>query len=210
MNFDFKDIITKLDIAFKKKLPGVAAQMIMAPKFNGKSLRNFTPDSSAKKSAVLVLIFNDENTPKLLFTLRSQSLKSHRGQISFPGGRCEPNESIQDAAIRETFEEIGLEHKHYYIFGKLTELYVQPSNSIIYPFVAYANKLPRFVRNPDEVEEIFLVDINNFFSPHILKHFTNDFSGIPSEVPYFDIHKDVKLWGATAIILNELLEIIKN
>lgn len=191
------------------ELHGAESHKIMTPKFKGKPFRNMVAGDDAKKSSVMILLENHIEDDKfdIILTLRSSNLNKHSGQISFPGGRVDEGETEIDAAKRETFEEIGLTPESYEIIGKLSTLFVPPSNNIITPFVALLNSKPQYKSNPDEVEEIFSVSIENLNLTESIKYYTNFFNGVEVEIPYFDVHPKTKLWGATSMILAELLVI---
>ncbi len=193
--------------ACNNELPGIDSHSILAPKFKGKSFRNMTPSKDAKESAVMLILEpnSESNDFNIIFTLRSAYLNKHSGQISFPGGRLDMNETPEQAAMRETKEEIGIDESNYKVIAKLSTLYVPPSNNIIYPFVAVLEKKSNYSINPDEVEEIFSVNINNFNLNTAIKFYTDVFDGLEVQIPYFDVHKSTKLWGATSMILAEFL-----
>ena len=123
-NQDNQIIIENLQKRFKKNLPGQKSQLKMAPLINNIPYRKLVPDKNYYESAVLLLLCKNQNTFDILFTLRSNRLASHRGQISFPGGRLEQSETPLAAAIRETKEEVGIEANN--IIGQLSNLYVPP------------------------------------------------------------------------------------
>lgn len=203
------EFIDKLKINLKKELPGVNAQKNLAPTFKGQIFRNFKPGSQAKVSAVLIPIVNIGGIPHLLFTLRNSGLNSHSGQISFPGGRIEDGETPLDASLRETEEETGIPSEEIEILGKLTPLFVPPSNSLIFPFVGYLESKPELTVNPDEVEEAFYTPIDYFLDKANLNQEEWDLNGVKLDVPNWKIHDKTPLWGASAMMLSELLTIIE-
>ncbi|MFC2130144.1 NUDIX hydrolase [Bacteroidota bacterium] len=187
-----------------KPLPGIEAQKIMAP-FAGKEyFRTFEPSETAHKSAVLVLLSLQNNTLQLVFTLRSNNI-SHSGQISFPGGKYEDFETAEMTALRETREEIGISTDNIILLGRLTGLFVPPSDTIIIPVVGYTENIYGIDSNNDEVEEVFFVPFDKFIGEKNKKNEVWDFKGIDVEVPFWDIHPTTPLWGATAMILIELI-----
>ncbi len=188
-------------------LPGIEAQLKMAPKFQGLNFRSFKPKADAKSSAVLILIVGESNNFDILFTLRSEKLRNHNGQISFPGGKTDSNETPTETALRETCEEVGIEKNHITIVTQLTELYVPPSNSIIRPIVGYINSLPNLIINEDEVQEAFFVKIDEFYNVENYKVTNRFLQEQEIETPEWLIHKKTPLWGATAIIMSEFLEL---
>lgn len=194
----------------RKELPGHSAHLKMAPMIGNELYRTFTPTSTATKSAVLVLIFGQQvDSLRLLLTLRSSNLSLHSNQISFPGGHCEQNESIVESAIRECLEEIGIRVFPDDIVGTLSELFVPPSDTIIFPVVAYLDSIPSKKINVDEVAEIFTVPLSFFFDEENIQKEIWTFRGNNIEVPLWKVHRTIPLWGATAMIIAELREVLK-
>jgi len=200
------EFIKFLEHRLKKPLPGYQSQIKMAMKIENKLFRKFKRSITARNSAVMIVISGNNNL-QLLLTLRSTSLRQHGNQISFPGGRCEPDETFIEAAIRETQEETGLIINKEQIIGELSELYVPPSDSLIKPIIAYIDQINHTTPNPDEVEEIFLVDLAKFTQSETLKWKKIKIEGYDVDTPYWDVHPSIPLWGATSMILSELKDI---
>ncbi len=195
--------------ALQKGLPGLESQLKMAPFLGNQPARELTPRKSTKPSAVLILLINDQQTLKILFTLRSSSLIHHKNQISFPGGMAENNENPIETAFRESAEEIAIDRLGVEILGELTELYIQPSDTLVKPIIGWCDKLPQVKVNSIEVDDIFIVPIDFFLDEKNIKRENWELNGKSIEVPYWSIHKHLPLWGATAMMLNELLDIYK-
>jgi 8-oxo-dGTP pyrophosphatase MutT (NUDIX family) len=197
----------------KHKLPGKNAHLKLVPVVDKIPYRPLKPPDNSKSSSVMIILYaNGNGKPediKVLLTLRSKSLMNHGGQISFPGGRNENGESFLETALRETQEEIGISPERIKIIGELSSLYVEPSNSVITPFIGYINKLPSFVKNPAEVDEIFFVKLKELVGKDTLKTENWRFQGKNVLVPLWRVHPTTPLWGATAMILNELIELFK-
>jgi 8-oxo-dGTP pyrophosphatase MutT (NUDIX family) len=201
----------KLFIEFLEKrlnyeLPGINSHIKMAPKILEKSFRNFESKPNAKQSAVLIPLVC-KNELNILLTLRSSNLRSHSGQISFPGGRLDPGESGIDAALRETYEEIGIKKEDIKIIGKLSDLYVPPSNNLIFPYIGIIKNEPELVLNECEVEECFYVPITHFIRKEntlISKEKIGDYI---VDMPHWVVNPKAKLWGATSMILQELIDL---
>lgn len=205
MNYKaFKD---KIRSSLKTDLPGKEAQLKMMPV----PLKNEIelPDISSgtgHPSSVLIPLFPDENEEvNVVLTLRTDSIR-HAGQISFPGGRSDPGEPLIETALRESEEEISLDRKSVEIVGSLTPLYLYRTDNRINPFVGLVDKKPELKRNPDEVEEIITVPLKRLYTGQDFRREEKHFEHNSFDVPYWDIHK-VPLWGATAMILSELLEV---
>ena len=201
-------IIELLKERLSANLPGRKAHENMAPRHKGNLYRSFDPPKDIRKSAVLLpLFYNDNNELSIIFTLRSSELKHHSGQICFPGGGKEGSETIVHTALRETWEEIGILSDKIEILGMLTKLYVPPSESVIQPIIGFIADLPELKMNTTEVVEILKIPISTFQDDKNLRKEIWQFKGKDIEVPFWKIHDKVPLWGATAMILNEFMDI---
>lgn len=198
-----------LEARLEEELPGRMAQLKMAPEPVGKgSLRQMEAPVDAAQSSVLVLIFpNQEDELELVLTLRSDDI-NHGGQISFPGGRAEKDETIRETALREAREEIGINLDEIKVIGFLTELFVAHSNSRVVPVVGVMDHRPEFNVNPDEVEEVFAVELDALLHKKNLTVEDWNLQQNTYQVPYWNVHR-VPLWGATAMMLSELLDLYR-
>jgi 8-oxo-dGTP pyrophosphatase MutT (NUDIX family) len=190
-------------------LLGDEAFMEMMPMQEGRPMRSIVPDKNSQPnpSAVLILFDREFNMP---LTLRNRDLKHHPGEISFPGGRKEGDESPIQTALREAEEEIGLNGESVEIVGKLSQLYLPHSSSMITPVIAYVNDMPEFITNPDEVEDVIITDLYHLAFEAEVKFKTKSFANVGTfEVPYWDLGIPEHLWGASAMMLNELIRIMK-
>jgi len=200
--------INNLQRAFKSNLPGPTAQNLMAPR--GSELYRI-PSPQAVPAAVMILLYPDKK--EWFFTLmkrRNVKEDKHAGQISLPGGRFEEMDlDYMACALRETQEEIGIDRNNVEIIGKLTELYVFASNHLVHPYVGFMDKKPNFSPDAREVESIFHVGLNHILRSDVKKHTDIDISGRTLyDVPYYDVNSEI-VWGATAMILGEFLELWK-
>jgi mutator protein MutT len=193
-----------LNAALAGQLPGPGAQQRMAPRNRDGSVRTFIPPPTARQSAVAVVITQTPR-PAVLLTLRSSNLRHHRGQISFPGGRIEHGESPVDAAMRELREEVAIPPSDVRVLGTLSKLYTPPSNSAIVPVVMEAEQMLTCVPDPVEVEEWFWVQLDQLLGTAVEEEWELPYGRMI--VPHWRIHPRVPLWGATAMILSELLEL---
>lgn len=193
----------------QQSLPGTGAQFKMAPKpVDGGPRRKTAAPDDARKSSVLILVYpNDECELELLLTLRTSDI-DHGGQISFPGGRSEKGESAVDTALREAQEEVGIKPDDVEIIGRLTNLYVNHSNNQVTPIVGYLSDTPELSLDPREVEEAFSVELASLVHKKNLTVEDWELGSHSYKVPYWDVHR-VPLWGATAMMLNEFLEIYR-
>lgn len=196
-----------LEEALKQELPGRTAHESMLPK--GRSLLPDHKPNTIKQSAVLLLVFEKEGELHLCLTKRTANMKHHPGQISFPGGRCEPEELVaSETALRETEEEIGIAKTSVQLLGKLSELYVSASNYNIHPYLGWYNGEPRFKPHCREVAEIILLPFSVLFDEKsIQKHHVQTSIG-ELQVPCYFFEEHV-IWGATAMIIAELASLLK-
>lgn len=201
--------IEYLSNRLEKPLPGLNAQLRMAPTpLTDGPTRELQAPSDAKRSGVLILLFpNEENRLELILTLRSRDI-DHGGQISLPGGRSDEDESYVETALREAEEEVGINSGSVKILGMLSDLYVSHSNNLVKPVVGYLPEIPELTPNPAEVEEAFTVEVKSLAAKKNLTVENWDLQKYSYEVPYWDVH-EVPLWGATAMILNELLDLYR-
>ena len=159
-----------------------------------------------REAAVLAAI-TGSGAPSLVLTERRADLKNHPGQISFPGGRREPEEDLLQTALRESEEEIGLSSRDVRIIGRLSPLFVPPSRFHVFPFVGVIEGVPVLKPDSDEVTSIILADIAQLCDPRSRSTETRTFEGRNVEIPYFDLDGH-KIWGATAMMIAELVEIL--
>ena len=197
--------IEKLSKRLDECLPGRAAQeimMIRPKRFKSKVNQKKVP------AAVLILLYPFDNEWYFFLTKRTKTVEHHKGQISFPGGMVEKSESYKNAALRETFEEIGVSMKEINIIGALTPLYVPVSKFEIFPFIGWTPKKPETVIHDIEVDRIFSPSIKNLMLEETKKERRDILSDSSIAVPYFDLDGEV-VWGATSIILSEFKAILE-
>jgi 8-oxo-dGTP pyrophosphatase MutT (NUDIX family) len=181
---------------------GVAAQQEMTPRPRG--YRPPEMPGQPRQGGVLVLLYPLEGRTHLVLTRRRDDLDLHAGQISFPGGRREEGEILQEAAVREAHEEIGVEPSTVEILGKLTRLYIPPTAYEVHPFVAWRSDRPAFRRQTDEVAEILEVPLTHLLDPGTRREEPWEIRGFQVLVPFYLVGRH-KVWGATAMMLSELL-----
>lgn len=203
-------LINELKERINLQKPGNNSHRKMAPTHKGNYYRSFNAPADARQSGVLIPLTYEQDMLSIIFTLRSAALKHHSRQISFPGGAREDNEALEQTALRETWEEIGIDEDKIEILGELSPLYVPPSRSVVHPFVAFLPSLPPFRINYDEVEEVMIMPVELFLGKQNFRKEIWDISGMEVDVPYWDIDHEVPLWGATAMILREFLDIYED
>lgn len=167
--------------------------------------RGWTEQAGPPRDAgVLALLFpHSDESLHIVLTRRTETLRGHSGQISLPGGRCDPHDATKAiTALRETCEELGL-CDEIAILGALTPLYIPPSHYNVYPSVGYLDHTPRFVPNPIEVAEVFTVPIRDLLDDGLKREEERHFGATRVQIPYYALCGH-KVWGATAIMLSEL------
>lgn len=189
-------------------MPGRAAQLRMAHITRRMYVE---APADARQAGVLAVLFQKNEVWQVVLIERRQVRgDQHGGQIGFPGGKYEPEDpNLEQTALRETEEEVGIRQQDIKMLGKLTELYIPVSNFQVHPFVGYLEYEPAFVLQKDEVSAVLTVPFSEFRKQDAIK--TTDIRIgeylMLKNVPYFNIEGKV-LWGATAMMLSELLEII--
>ncbi len=199
--------IRALRNALQQDLPGPAAQLLLAP-----AQRQTEPLSAAppRQSAVLALLHPSSDGIALFFTVRPESLRHHGGQISFPGGGAEDRDrTLQDTALRETEEELGFSTAHVDILGKLTPLFIAPSHNIVHPFVGWIPAQPSLHPDPAEVASVLTVPMGVLLDRATLSSCSWRLNGQRLAAPCFLVEGQT-IWGATAMMLSELLEVIRS
>lgn len=187
-------------------LPGKRSHLKMIPPGRKLSLNDDEPET-IRQSSVLLLLFRHEGQLYTCLTKRSPAMKNHPGQVSLPGGKIEQGESPEVAALREAQEEVGVVPADVLILGRLSEVYVQVSRYRILPIVGWVDYKPEFEINAAEAEKLILFPIQPVFLEQLLKTFPVQTSTGLLNVPCF-VFDDEIIWGATAMILAEFLDLL--
>jgi len=191
-------------------VPGAAIapdQLLLVRDLAGRLVRQSEPPegTSARPGAVLILLYPDGGDLCLPLTVRSDRLPNHRGEVSLPGGATDPQDAGPAAtALRECWEELGVAPGSVEVWGTLAPIYIPPSNFRITPVVGFSARPPELVLNRDEVSAVLTVTLRALLDPqHVLvEQWT--LRGVEVQVPFFAIGGH-KVWGATALILSELV-----
>jgi 8-oxo-dGTP pyrophosphatase MutT (NUDIX family) len=163
------------------------------------------PGEDCRRAAVLVPILLAPGGARIVYTLRTDYLQDHAGQVSFPGGSLEPrDDTLLATALREAEEEVDLEPDLVEILGELEEMYIPPSKFLVRPFVGLLREEAELVLEPEEVEAIFSVSLEELMSPEAFKKVVWEREGRPHEVPIFAVGGH-EIWGATAAMTAGLL-----
>ena len=205
-----ENLIASLRRELTLPLPGKEIQYHMAPVGRDNRLPRFTGREKPRASSVMILLYREDDRWKFPLILRPEYSGVHSGQMALPGGRGEDFDRDRIAtALRETREEIGINATGIEVVGKLTELDVVASNNNVLPVVGYFPGMPVFNPDPEEVQSIHIVCLDEIMEEHSVKYTTltiNEKYNI--ETPYYDVGGNI-VWGATAMILSEFLYIVK-
>jgi len=199
-----------LNQALQKPLPGRNAHLLMSPQ--PVDFRRFSLEvpQNHRKSAVLLLFYPDLG--KGFFPLIKRPIYSgvHSGQVALPGGKMEKNDpDVIFTALREAEEEIGVDACKVEVLGRLSDLYIPVSNFLVSPVVGFLEDLPRLVPEQKEVSKIISTSVQDMVRPELKKRTYLELGGgIRLDTPFFDIDGEV-VWGATAMILSELLCLLR-
>lgn len=193
------------------ELPGQEAQFKLSPPFRKQLIDQYKNAlKTAKKAAVVALIYPSlDDKLKMLLILRKTYKGVHSNQIGFPGGKLEGSETMQQAALREVEEEVGVHQQSYIVIREMTEVYIPPSNFYVQPFIGFSEQSLNFKKQDEEVEAIVEVPLE-----HLLDDKNMRFSVVPTslekriEVPSFVLNDHI-VWGATAMMLSEIKDLLK-
>jgi len=202
----FEELIERLRPGAFESLPGPDAQAALAPR----PRPNWDPGqvpADARPAAALALLYPRDGEPVLLLTVRGAGLPRHRSQVSLPGGAIEGAETPEEAALREACEEVGLDSRVVVVRGRLTPLHIPVSGYVLTPVVATTDAAPVLRPCAREVERLIEAPLAQLTGDHLLRVVRRERDGQTYEVPLFELGED-ELWGATAMIVAELLSIL--
>jgi len=196
--------------ALAKECPGLPAQLHMSPPYREQSLPRQIV--APKHGGVLILLYPSDGELCFVLMRRTDHLDHHKGQISLPGGRYEPEDSdYRETALREAREELGITLANVEVFCTLTSLYIPPSNFYIYPTVAHCDYRPEFKPDPNEVAELIEVPLTTLLDPRtrVVEEWTRPEFNLTVMMPYYAVGEH-KVWGATAMVLAEFAAMIQS
>lgn len=208
---DLSTLFQLFSSRLQEPLPGNEAHVKMSPSYR-KTLAEMMelPGFSPKMGAVLLYLYAKNAEIHLVMIKRPEYLGVHSGQVAFPGGKMEETDAdIIQTALREAFEEVGILPERVQVAGTLSPLYIPPSNFLVYPVIGFGTADQVFQPDSREVEYILEIPVSELFNPE------NQGSGrfrttssLTVTSPYYEIFRE-KIWGASAMILSEFLEVLK-
>ena len=210
MKFE-KEIIERLRKELQQPLPGETAQYRMAPPYRPNLSKEEIAKLNPKISGVMVLLYERNGLLNIVFTQRKKYEGIHSGQMSFPGGKKDETDSdTVETALRETQEEIGIAKNKIEVIGSLSELYIPPSNFLVFPTVGFAENIFSFEAEVSEVEKVVEIPVDFFLENSNINFKTEIklFNGHTVQVPAY-IYNEHIIWGATAIMLSEFTYILE-
>lgn len=205
------NLISRLEERLHMPLPGRSSQYKMAH-----VVRHNTPPPppSAREAGVLALLFPKANDWHLTLILRQNKNPNdrHGGQVSFPGGKRDAVDTdLRATALREAEEEVGVDRQAVRVLGALSDLYIPVSNFLVQPYVGYVDFTPDFTPEPEEVQSVLEVPFGQFLDDGNRR--SKDLHLQPKlvlrEVPYFDVANQT-VWGATAMMISELVDVLRD
>lgn len=208
---EFTDFLKYIPKIAKESLPAKAAHAKMIPPeriefLQSQSLINTIP----KKAAVLMLLYPKSSQTHMALIVRNSYPGIHASQIAFPGGKVELfDKDLSETALRETHEEIGIAKEKVNVIRAFSEVYIPPSNYLVSPFLGFSDEELFFTLNPEEVSDLIELPLHQFLdeSNVVTVNMTTSYAN-NIMVPAFQIG-DYLVWGATAMMMSELKELIK-
>ena len=209
---EFIHFINNIANLKKEKLLAIDAHIKMAPLERITYLKDKSyTENEPKNAAVLILVYPKNHIAHLALIVRNTYPGVHSSQISFPGGKEElQDKTLEITALRETEEEVGIPMNKVKIIRQCSEIYIPPSNFLVTPYLGFSNENLQFIPNPEEVQRVLELPIHQLLDDKTIvqtKMTTSYATDI--DVPAFLV-ENFLIWGATAMILNELKELFKN
>ena len=206
---NFQDFLQFVPQFISAELPAIEAHLKMAPLDRIMSKPNYK-DSLPRTAAVLMLCYPKQEETHIILIVRNEYEGVHSAQIAFPGGKFEEEDTdFSFTALRETFEEVGVHPNQLEIIKSFTEVYIPPSNFVVHPFFGLCRDEINFIPDPAEVAQIIELPISTLLNDSIVVETEIPTSETTSIIlPAFKIENHI-VWGATAMMLSELKEVLK-
>lgn len=199
--------IAALRAAMTDPTPPPSTEVLLLRDLDGQPMRPMQPppDVTPRESAALLLLYPSADELWLPLTVRSARLTTHRGEVSLPGGGSDPgDDGPAGTALREAWEELGIRPANVEVLGTLAAFYIPPSNNRLTPVVGLSLGEPEMRPNPDEVEAAFSVPLRALLDPATVREEIWERRELRMRVPFFAL-EGYKVWGATALLLSELV-----
>ena len=200
--------LIKERVGSNSKLPGWTSHKKMAViPINSITAKVFIPPKDAKQASVSIILFEENNQLYFLLTKRTDNVEHHKGQVSLPGGAIDNNETAKKASLRETNEEVGIDSSTLESLGQLSNLYTPVSYFNIHVFLWYSKIQPQIKINYSEVDRVYKISLDELLDNNLVSNTPINKSGLKINVPAYHF-KECICWGATAMIITELKDII--
>ena len=210
LKVDKKIALLKERLNKKSLLPGWDSQKKMAViPINNITAKAFIAPKNAKQASVAIILFEKDGNLSFFLTKRTSNVEHHKGQISLPGGAIDADETAKDASLRESNEEIGIDISSLCLIGDISTLYTPVSHFNIHTYVWFADQYPKISMNQNEVKDVFEINIDELLEDEILSTTPISKAGMNIDVPAFHF-SSCTCWGATAMIISELKDILKS
>jgi 8-oxo-dGTP pyrophosphatase MutT (NUDIX family) len=199
--------IAALRTAMADAVPATIEELLVLRTLDGQPMRPMQPpgDVTPRESAALLLLYPGDGELWLPLTVRSARLTTHRGEVSLPGGGSDPEDGGPvGTALREAWEELGIKPANVEVLGILSTFYIPPSNNRLTPVVGLSLAEPDLRPDPDEVEAAFSVPLRTLLDPATIREEVWERRDFRMRVPFFAL-EGYKVWGATALLLSELV-----
>ena len=210
-------MIDRIKANLEGELPGVstwakmAVKSIKDEKDNLQILNDWLSNenlNALKDAAILIIMFEKDDEICFPMIKRPDNVKNHPGQIALPGGAKEKEESLEETALREAQEEIGINPDTIEIIGKLTPIPVPVSGYLVQTYVGIMDEEPEWKLSKEEVADFFILKLSELLDSDTGNYETWELRGFEAKVPIFKVN-ELKIWGATASVLSEFIELTK-
>lgn len=208
----FDSFIHKIPEIKRLTPAGFSAQALMAPRAREKFLHiDANLEKTARHSAVMMLLYPKGADLFILLIQRASCGGVHSGQIAFPGGAYDKSDQdLRYTALRETYEEVGIDMKSITCIKAFSKVYVPPSNFVVQPYLGVLKQTPVFNCNAAEVAHVIELPVKELLSSHIIRQVDIKTSYAEFvQVPAF-VYQEYTIWGATGMMLSELRETLRD
>ncbi|MBS7332987.1 NUDIX hydrolase [Faecalibacter bovis] len=194
-----------------EELPGWNSHEKLSPPYRERYDIEMIKRTNPRAAAVMILLYENElGDIEFPVTMRVSYDGTHSNQFSLPGGQFEESDiSFDLTAVRETVEELGVFDEDIEVVKQLSEIFIPPSNFLVYPFIGVHHGQPNFIPEEAEVEYVIPLDLEAFLDAEP-ETFVKEFSGQKVDIPGYNIGDEEYIWGATAMILEEFKDVLKN